>query len=333
MRRFLPLLKTILSTPQWLLLILVAIGFYIFLPSFRSVDNLITVVFMVSYLGMMALGEAVVVISGGFDLSVGAMNTYLAGVVFGASWVHFNLPWAVGFTLCLLAGVIAGVINGLLITKLKLNAFLTTFAMAGAILGAGKLIAVATGTDYTGLKDPVFSLLGSGRLGPIPVPVIVFIVLGILFYYLTTKTTFGTSIYAVGNNEIAARISGINVDRIRIITYAMCGFLASFARLVEISHETQSMMIMSDIPGFEPIVIQIIGAVFIGGISVLGGSGKISGLIAGILIIGVVSNGLEILSGGTIYIMLAVGLLIIISAALDPSIQRRFRGRIRIRGS
>ena len=167
------------------------------------------------------------------------------------------------------------------------------------------------------VRGPIFTFLGQGKLGVIPMPAVIFILIAIAAYLVIRAAAFGRTIYAVGGNEKAAHMSGINVDRTRLMTYMISGLLAGVAALVLTSRMEVSNVVAATVSGYSVILLDTIAAVMIGGISIFGGEGKLYGLIGGILLIHVLSNGMAILGMPSTYHMLAKGFLILIAVSMD----------------
>jgi ribose transport system permease protein len=265
-------------------------------------------------MGVVAIGEALVMIAGGFDLSVAAIMM-VGGMVFGVMFMNLHLPVGVAMIAALATTVGLGLVNGLLVTKVKLPAFIATFAtmsvFTGFSLGLGK------GMSIYNIKGPIFSFLGQGKLGPVPMPAIIFILVAIATYLVIRATSFGRTVYAVGGNEKAARMAGINIDRIRIATYLISGFLSGVAALIVTSRLEYANVLQATVSGYAATLLDAIAAVMVGGISIFGGEGKIYGLIGGILLIQAMSNGMSILGLRDIHYMLAKGALILLAVGID----------------
>jgi len=285
----------------------------IYSPAFRSLPNIKNILEQISVNGIMAIGMTLVIITAGIDLSVGSVLALSA--VVGTSFAQVNdqgtqehtvlVPIAMG----LLVGLGCGAINGILIAKRRLAPFIVTLGMM--TVARGFALVYTKGRPVINLSD-VYDTIGGTSLGGIPLPAIIFFVVLLLGIFILHYTRFGRYVYAVGGNELAAKVSGVNTDRILIGVYALTGALAGVAGIVE------SSRVMSGPPaagqGYE---LDAIAAVVIGGTSLSGGVGSIAGTLVGVLIIGVMSNGLDLLNVPSYWQPIAKGLIIICAVLLD----------------
>lgn len=253
----------------------------IFAPRFFIINNLFNILRQASALGILAVGQTLVVIAGGIDVSIAAIMQ-LAGVT--AAEITKGQDRFVFITILtvLLMGIAIGFGNGLLVAKRKVQPFVSTLFVGLLVTGLRLLVTKATPSG--GLPTFVRSL-GSASVGPIPNAVIIFGCTALIAQFLLTKTTFGRSIYAVGGNSTVAYLGGVRVDRITIFSYMLCGFLAALAGLVLVGYlgyADQNIGI-----GYE---WDSIAAVAVGGVVLGGGKGRISGTIAGVLLMTVLLN-------------------------------------------
>lgn len=294
----------------FLVLIILCLFFSVMNPkAFLTMDNFFVVMRQVSMLGITAVGMTLVMIVGGFDLSVGTLQG-LVGAAVGSFMVTYGLPIWVSIILTIIVGILIGTINGLIVTRLKVNPFITTLSTMTIIKG----VAFA----YTGAYpvygfDESFKMLGQGYLfGIIPIPVVImFIVFGIGMFILN-KTYIGRNLYAVGGNEEATRLSGINVKNAKLISFIICSAFASLAGIILASRLNSGQPAAGS--GFE---FDVITACVLGGISLDGGEGKLTGVLFGVLIIGVLGNGMIILSIDEYYQWIIKGLVMIAAVAMD----------------
>jgi ribose/xylose/arabinose/galactoside ABC-type transport system permease subunit len=278
--------------------------------NFLTVNNLLNVVRQVSFNGILAIGMTFVIITAGIDLSVGAVLA-LSGVV-AASFVlegEQALPVFIAVIAGIGVGAACGFFNGIIITKGKLAPFIVT--MAVMTLARGGSLVYTEGRPVTGLVDG-FKEIGAGFILGIPIPVIIFGLVILASHILLHYTKFGRYIFAVGGNEMAAKASGLNVNRIKIYVYMISGALAGLVGIVLSSRINSASPIWG--VGYE---LDAIAAAVIGGTSLAGGIGTILGTVVGALIIGVISNGLDIMNVSPYYQQLIKGLIILIAVLID----------------
>ena len=279
---------------------------------FLTVSNIVNVFRQVSNQGIIAVGMTMILIMGQIDLSVGAL------VAFAAVLNAIFLKWGLSIPLSILAtlGVTClwGVLNGYVTARFRLHAFLVT--MATMTLIRGVTYTLTGGYPVGGLPQDFF-IYGSGQLGFIPYPVIYMIAIFMIGAFVMSSTTFGRSIYALGGNEDAARLSGINVERVKIGVFVVSAAVSGISGLV------LSSRLMAGSPeigiGWE---LDIVAAVIIGGTNIVGGEGKLSGTLLGVLFIGVLSNGM-ILLDITPYMQQVVRGLVILGAVILNSLQEK----------
>lgn len=278
-------------------------------PGFLSTNNLLNVLRQVSFNALIAFGMTFVILTGGIDLSVGSILALTGAVSAGllASGVDPVLAMLAG----LLLGAILGAINGVIIAKGKVAPFIAT--LATMTIYRGLTLVYTEGRPISGLGDSAaFQMLGKGYFMGIPVPVVtMFISFGIL-YFILKKTTFGRRVYAVGGNEEASILSGINTDRIKIYVYSLTGLLAALAALMLTSRLNSAQPTAGEM--FE---LDAIAAVVLGGTSLTGGRGWIVGTLIGALIIGVLNNGLNIIGVTSFFQQVVKGAVILLAVLAD----------------
>lgn len=306
--------RLIRNNAPWIALVIVVVLFSNLVPGFLSVTNFMSVLNSASIVGLVGIGLAIVILAGGFDMSVAAIML-VASIIFGTLFMKLGMSVGVAVPVTLLAAVGLGLVNGLVVTRVKLPAFIATFATMFVFTGLS--LAIGKGMPIYNIRGPIFSFLGKGMVGVVPMPAIIFIVAAIAAYLVLGRTSFGRAIYAVGGNEKAAHMSGINVDRTRLITYLISGALSGVAGLIYTSRLEMANVLAVTVAGFATAILDAIAAVMIGGISIFGGEGKIYGLIGGILLIYVLTNGMAILGLGDVAHMLAKGLLIVLAVSMD----------------
>jgi inositol transport system permease protein len=277
-------------------------------PYFFTIQNLVIVLRQVSVNGILAIGVTFVIIAGGIDLSLGSVVA-LTGVV-AAGFAHPGAyPLIVPLLTGLLTGALVGVINGLTITLGRVAPFIVTLGMM--TMARGLALVWSDGRPVTNLS-PAFNFIGGGDVLYIPVPILLFVLVIIVAYILLNYTTTGRYIYAVGGNEQAARASGIRVNAVKMFAYIMCSGLAALAGIVLASRITTGQPNAG--VAYE---LDAIAAVVIGGTSLLGGRGTVTGTVIGVLIIGVINNGLDLLNVSSYYQQIIKGVIIIGAVLID----------------
>ncbi|MBN1350990.1 ABC transporter permease [candidate division KSB1 bacterium] len=289
-------------------LLLIVLVLSILSPDFLKVDNLLTVGLQISPRAIMAIGQVVIIITAGIDLSVGSVMA-LSGVITGlllASGINIYLAAFAGIGV----GTFCGFLNGAMVSYGKLPPFIATLGMMGMARGVAL---IATGGVPIFDFPPEFAHLSSARLGGIiPLPVIITCVLGTLFYLAMVNTSFGRYSYAIGGNMEATRLSGVNVKWILLIVYAAAGLLYGIAGLIEASRLSTGQPTAGT--GYE---LDVIAACVIGGTSLSGGVGTIWGALIGSLVIGFLRNGCNLLDISNFWQQVAIGAIIVIAVFID----------------
>lgn len=278
-------------------------------PGFLSVSNLMNVLRQVSINALIAFGMTFVILTGGIDLSVGATLALTGAVTAGMMASGIDPIFAM--LLGLLLGAILGAINGFIIAKGKVAPFIAT--LATMTIYRGLTLVYTDGRPISGLGDSLtFQMLGKGYFLGIPVPVVTMIISFGILYFILKKTTFGRRVYAVGGNEEASILSGINADRIKIYVYSLLGLLAALASLILTSRLNSAQPTAGEM--FE---LDAIAAVVLGGTSLTGGRGWIVGTLIGALIIGVLNNGLNLIGVPSFFQQVVKGAVILLAVLLD----------------
>lgn len=281
--------------------------------AFLNPANLLNVARQISMLGIASVGMTFALLLGGIDLSIGSMIT-LVNIVAAYLMVNAHVNPVLACLLSLLLSTALGFLNGLVISKIHIAPLIVTLSSMTVLEGLAYII--CKGVPIFGFPKS-FSVIGQGYVGPIPVPVIIMIVILALGAFILNSTYFGRYFYAVGGNAEAAKLSGINVDGIYCLVYALSGLFAGLAGIVMLSRTNSGQALAGK--GFE---FECLTAVVLGGVSANGGSGKISNVVAGVLIIGVLSNGMVLLNVSQYVQMVIKGLLIAIAVGFD-CIQRQ----------
>lgn len=281
-------------------------------PVFLSASNLFNVVRVMSIDGLLALGMTFVILAKGIDLSVGAVLA-LSGAIAAALIPQIGL--GAGALLAVCAGAVIGTVTGLTITTFSLQPFIATL---GVMVIARGLTFIITGGYPVLINSDSFDFLGNGYMGPVPLPIIMFVVIIVLSHLALGRTVLGKKIYSIGGNPEAAMRFGINVSRVTIGTYVISGLLAAFAGVILASRLSSASPVAG--MGYE---LDAIAAVVIGGTSLMGGRGNILGTVAGIAIIAVMNNGLSLLNVNPNYQLIVKGLIIIAAVSVDGYFHRR----------
>jgi ribose transport system permease protein len=274
---------------------------------FFSSTNLLNILDQNAAVGLIAVGTTIVLIAGGFDLSVGA--TYaLAGVV--SAKLAADVDPILGLVCGVLTGAVVGLLNGVLTSTGRLNPFIATLAMA--IVVGGVSVAISGGS-LIAVRDDTFSKLGTGDVGGLTYAAIVWLALGAILGFVLWRTKFGRYVYATGGNEEAARLSGVRSARVRSATYVISGTLAALAGVIVASRVGTGQAAAG---GFDIAVVAIAGVV-VGGTSILGGEGAIWRTIVGVLLLALIGNGFVLLDVGTVYQDIVRGGIILLAVGID----------------
>jgi len=300
-------------------LVVMCLVFAALAPGFFTPGNLADMLRDLSNLGILAVGETFVIVGGGIDLSVGSV-VVLAGIL--CDDLIRVLGWSsfLAVPLVLLICTLVGLLNGIIITRFRIPAFIVTLAGLYAIRGVALSLYRHDVTSVAGalIADPWFLVLGQGDLLGIPVSFLIFLVVFAAGVFLLRRTRFGLHVYAVGGNELAPRLSGISVDRVRLLTYTISGFCAG------LSGAALASRLQTGAPeaglGAE---FDVIGAVVIGGASLLGGYGSLPGTLIGSAFVIVLAKGQSLIGVPANYQSFARGVVILVAVALDAFQQRR----------
>ena len=294
--------------------------------------NLMNIALAISVTGLVAIAETVVMISGGLDVSVGAIvglssvcaamamvltDAPLAGALASLSLdepiyvtLHITLHVIVGVLAGLLMGVVAGAVNGLLVTVGRMNPVITTLATVSVFSGAAY---ITTGGQAVGVINDAFNSIGNGRVWGIPIPVLLLLVIAVVIGVFLSRTDIGRNVYAMGGNPAAARLAGINLDRYKLGIYVLCGLICGLAGVITTARTNSGIPTTTQ----TDLNFQAITAAVLGGTALAGGKGTVVGTLLGVLIIGTLNNGMIILNVQTFYQMVARGLLLIFAVLLQ----------------
>ena len=289
-------------------------------PEFRQISNLLNLLRQAAFNGLIAIGMTCVILSDGIDLSVGSV--FALAAIICAKLLTSGVAAPLAILAALVIGTLLGLVSGVLVAKCRLQAFIATLITMTAYRGLAMII--TDGKPISRLAASIesdggaflFKALGKGNLliaetVKIPLPAIILVVFFAVFYFILNKTTYGRRVYATGSNAVCAKLVGVNTAKIKMSVYAISGFLAALAGLMMISRVDSAQPTLGD--GYE---LDAIAAVALGGTSMSGGRGKITGTIAGVLIIAVLNNGLNIL-GVTSYYQDVIKAIVILVAVLS----------------
>jgi ribose/xylose/arabinose/galactoside ABC-type transport system permease subunit len=291
-----------------LALIILCTTLAIITPKFLTLPNLMIIVTQVTINALLAFGVTFVIITGGIDLSLGSIVAVTS--VITATFARADTyPLVVPLGLGLLVGLAFGAFNGLVITKGKVPPFIVT--LGTMTIGRGLALILSKGRPISNLSD-AFNYIGGGNLFGIPLPIVILVIVFIICTLLLKKTIMGRYVYAVGGNELAARASGISVNRVKMFVYTLGGGLAALGGIILTSRISTGQPNVG--VGFE---LSAIAAAIIGGTSTSGGVGSITGTLLGALLIGVISNSLDLLNVTSYYQSVVMGLIIIGAVLLD----------------
>ena len=293
-------------------LLVLCVAMFVATPDFLTPNNLLNVGIQASVVAIMAFGQTFVIVTAGIDLSVGSVAALSAMVAAftGQSW---GMPPLVALLFGLLTGVVAGMASGAATAYGKLPPFIATLAMLS--VARGLTLVVSNGIPVP--TPSVVTWLG-GSVGPIPMPVVVLLVMGAIGWFILNRLSIGRAMYAVGGNLEAARLSGIPVKRVLVTVYALSGIFAAVAGLV-LSGRLASAQPQAA-TGYE---LDAIAAVVIGGASLAGGVGRISGTLIGALVLAVIRNGLNLLNVSAFWQQVIIGLVIAVAVGIDVLRRKR----------
>lgn len=326
--------RGLLRGGPFIALILLAAYLSIASPHFLTTSNLVNVARQTSITAILAVGQTLVILTAGIDLSVGAIAAISASVaavlmtqrveVLGLAFGPLN--FVPGFLVALAVGALAGWINGVIITRSRIPDFIATLGTLATLRGIALLITGGlpvpshlTATELRGYLPEEMIWLGAGDIGGVPVAGIIALLVGVFGWFLLRYTALGRAIFAVGGSREAARVSGINVDRTKLSVYVVSGLLAAIAGIVLAGRLNSANALMADDEN-----LRSIAAVVIGGTNLFGGEGGVIGSLVGALIMGVLANGLNLLNVSAFWQRVIQGLVIISVVVFDQWRRRRF---------
>ena len=288
------------------LLILVAV-FTALSRNFLTLPNLLNILQQTSTIGIMAIGQTLVILAGGIDISVGSVLG-LGGMI-AAMVLRGGAGPVAAVAAGTAAGFVVGLANGAIISGLGVDAFITTLATLN--IGRGVVYILSNQYNVDVPDGSSFFFLGRGHLGPLPVSVVIFLILFAIFHVVERRTVFGRSVHAVGGNLAAAQLSGLRIGRIRVATYAISGACAALAGVIIVSQVGLAVPYLGS--GYE---LDTIAAAVVGGVALTGGAGSVLVGVLGSIFIGVLLNGMALINVPSIWQMVVQGVVIIFAVAL-----------------
>jgi ribose transport system permease protein len=299
------------------ILLLLVVGFYIATPDFLTVNNTLNILRQYSVPAILAVGQTLVIVSAGIDLSV-ASTAALSGSLMAVAFAHWGWPEPAAVILGLAAGFAVGALNGFVITKWRVPDFIATLGAFSAVRGVALLITDGLPVpDFEqavqGRRIPDFvSILGADSVFRFPLIAVVAGIMAVVGWFILSRTRLGRAAYAIGGNRQAAHVSGIKVGRSKLWIYIISGVMAAVAGFMLTGRQASANALMG-----EEMELQSIAAVVVGGTNLFGGEGGVGGTMIGIAIIGVLSNGLNILGVAEFWQRVVNGLIIVVVVALD----------------
>lgn len=283
---------------------------------FLTVKNIFAIGLNISVLGIVAIGQTLCILTSDFDLSVGNAAAF-TGIIIGFLFQNLGINYILAFILAIVIAMVIGIVNGILITKLNINAFIAT--MATNFMLGGLVMLVSKGQAII-VSNKNFGIIGKTTLFDIkiPLPMIIFVILFITMAWVLRNTTFGRYIYCVGGNSEAAKIAGIDIDRVKIKTFMMSSLLAGFAGII-----LASRMSASQISVGRNYALESIAATVLGGTILAGGFGNIFGTFLGVLVTGILSNGLTMIGINQAWRDIATGLLLVFAIVMQNSMKKK----------
>ncbi|MDO5389861.1 MAG: ABC transporter permease [Eubacteriales bacterium] len=302
-------LNQIKSQAIWVVLVALVIVFTIANPRFISPNNLLTLLRQVSMYGIASIGMTFVILLGDIDLSTGTIISFV-NIICAYMMVNMGLHPVIAILVSLVAATLIGVLNGFMVSTVGIPAIIATYATQTAFYGLALII--CGGMPISGFSKG-FAVIGQGYVGIVPIPVIIMAICFAIGSFILNKTYFGRYFYAVGGNVEAAKLSGIRVSRIKYLVFAISGFFAGLAGIVMLSR-TASGNASSGADGFE---FEVITCVVLGGVSVTGGVGRMSGVVAGTFIIGALKNGMVLMNVNSYVQKIVMGVVLALAVGFD----------------
>lgn len=297
-----------------IILLFICLAFALGSSEFLTTSNLLNVALQTSIIAIVAIGMTFTILTAGIDLSVGSVMA-LSGAIAAGLTIRQDLDTYTAIGLALLLGMVIGAINGLMIIKGGMPPFVATLAMLA--MARGLTLVYTDGRPIAGL-DESFIFLGTGQVLGIPVPVIIMAIMAVIAHIITRYTRFGLHVYATGGNEEPTRLAGVSTDRVKLAVYIISGFTAALGGILLTARLWSAQP--NAAAGWE---LDAIAAPVLGGTSLFGGVGSIGGTLVGAFIIGVLSNGLNLMGVPSYYQQVIKGVVFILAVSLDIFSKRR----------
>lgn len=302
------MIEVIKDKAIFLVLAVMIIFFSLVTKTFLTLDNLFNVARQVSMLGIASIGMTFVILLGGIDLSTGSIITFV-NIVTAYMMVKMDISMWPAILLTLMMCILIGLFNGFAVATFNMPALIVTFAIQTIFAGVAYMI--SGGMPISGLPEE-FAVIGQGYVGVVPIPVLIMIVAFVLGGVILNKTYFGRYFYALGGNEEAAKLSGIRVKAIKMLVFALSGLFGGIAGIVMLSRTNSGQATAGR--GYE---FDVITAVVLGGVSLSGGSGRMLNVVAGVLILGVLSNGMVLMNVSSYAQMVIKGIILLLAVGFD----------------
>ena len=287
-------------------------------PVFFSGGNIMNLLRQASMAGIAGLGMTLIMLTGEVDLSIGSaqamIGVFVVTVINATNSIFLGIVCGIGL------GVAMGVFHATLVTKFQLESLIVTLATLSVYRGT---VMVLTSASSIPANNPNFELIGTGYVGPVPIPVIMLVALCALIYFITRHTTFGRNLYAVGSNREAAKLAGINVSMYKYRAFIMNGMFVALAAII-LASRINSGQPQAGV-GFE---LAVISAVILGGVSLAGGRGTIAGMILGVMILSILDNGLVLLNVSSFYQQIVRGIVLILAVYFDQRRKVSFQKKV-----
>ena len=299
--------------PSWetlglpIVVLAMTVGFAVLAQNFLAISNAGNVARQVAVLGIVGAVQTVVIISGGIDLSVGSVLA-VSNVLMAMGLAQGSIP--LGLAMALGSGLLFGLLNGGLIGKTRLPPFIVTLGMLS--VARGLALTITNGVPVFGLPETGFAWIGQGYVGPIPVPVLFMIATFVVMQIVLTRTRFGTAVYAIGGNEQAAVLAGIPTARTKyLVIYVLSALAAALGGIILTGRVNSGQPLLG-----EGLALEAVACVVIGGTNLFGGRGRLVGTLFGVMFVGILQNGLNLLGISTFVQQVVIGASIIVAVLL-----------------
>ena len=303
--------KVIRNYTPLLILLLTIVLFSFIAPNFTTFNNFRLMIRQISFVTISAVGLMFVMVGGGIDLSIGSqiIFTNIVLSLLMSSTYGYSIDPLIAIPICVAMGTVLGLINGFLSNTLKVHPLIITLGTSYIYKGLGYIL--AGGRNIDGLPDS-FRIYGQGYVGPVPVPIIIMVVVAIIGAYFLHNTNFGSHVFAMGGNQETAHLVGINVKRMKLVVFAIGGFASGITSVLLLSRVFNGQVTTGSGIEFDALT-----AALLGGVSFVGGEGTIFGLITGVMIIGVLNNGMQLFGLADFYQNLVKGALLLAAVGYD----------------